>query len=217
MKVVLAALFSGALFGAGLAWSGMTNPARVIGFLDITGNWDPTLSLTNLNMVEPDDAPTEISTTPPHKQTQKKTALPPGVLSADAIAAYLDATLLEAQAQLKQINVLRFGLDDHSELTERFGNEVTQTIAARVARVLKDKIGQGDHIGCEDASRFIIASMDSSHASCTAFARRVCRGLANSQVTIAGETFNLKVSAGIVSTSRVSTSAWGWSAKASAI
>jgi uncharacterized membrane protein YedE/YeeE len=45
VKVVLAALFSGTLFGAGLAWSGMTNPARVLGFLDITGNWDPTLVL----------------------------------------------------------------------------------------------------------------------------------------------------------------------------
>lgn len=45
MKVVLGALFSGTLFGAGLAWSGMTNPARVIGFLDVTGNFDPTLVL----------------------------------------------------------------------------------------------------------------------------------------------------------------------------
>ncbi len=32
------------LFGAGLAISGMTNPAKVIGFLDVTGNWDPTLA-----------------------------------------------------------------------------------------------------------------------------------------------------------------------------
>jgi hypothetical protein len=45
MKAILAALFSGTLFGAGLAWSGMTNPARVLAFLDIAGNWDPTLVL----------------------------------------------------------------------------------------------------------------------------------------------------------------------------
>ena len=37
-------LASGALFGAGLAISGMTNPQRVIGFLDVTGDWDPTLA-----------------------------------------------------------------------------------------------------------------------------------------------------------------------------
>lgn len=36
-------LFAGGLFGAGLAISGMTDPARVIGFLDVFGNWDPAL------------------------------------------------------------------------------------------------------------------------------------------------------------------------------
>lgn len=34
---------AGLLFGAGLAVSGMTDPTRVIGFLDITGAWDPAL------------------------------------------------------------------------------------------------------------------------------------------------------------------------------
>ena len=37
------ALISGALFGLGLAVSGMANPQKVIGFLDVTGDWDPTL------------------------------------------------------------------------------------------------------------------------------------------------------------------------------
>src|SRR5437879_13237614 len=34
---------AGALFGTGLAISGMTDPARVIGFLDLFGAWDPAL------------------------------------------------------------------------------------------------------------------------------------------------------------------------------
>jgi uncharacterized membrane protein YedE/YeeE len=38
------ALFAGALFGLGLAVSGMMNPAKVIGFLDFAGGWDPTLA-----------------------------------------------------------------------------------------------------------------------------------------------------------------------------
>ncbi|MBW8294457.1 DUF6691 family protein [Sphingopyxis sp.] len=38
------ALMSGLLFGAGLAYSGMSDPARVQAFLDIAGNWDPTLA-----------------------------------------------------------------------------------------------------------------------------------------------------------------------------
>ena len=36
---------SGFLFGLGVAISGMTNPAKVVGFLDIDGNWDPSLIL----------------------------------------------------------------------------------------------------------------------------------------------------------------------------
>ncbi len=37
-------LLSGLLFGAGLVVSGMTDPARVIGFLDLFGDWDPALA-----------------------------------------------------------------------------------------------------------------------------------------------------------------------------
>ena len=37
-------LAAGVLFGAGLALGGMTDPARVRGFLDLFGNWDPTLA-----------------------------------------------------------------------------------------------------------------------------------------------------------------------------
>jgi len=44
MSIVLAAA-SGALFGVGLLISGMTQPAKVIGFLDVTGAWDPSLAL----------------------------------------------------------------------------------------------------------------------------------------------------------------------------
>ncbi len=40
----LAAALCGIVFGIGLAVSGMTNPAKVLGFLDVTGHWDPTLA-----------------------------------------------------------------------------------------------------------------------------------------------------------------------------
>ena len=43
MNYPLIFLFPGALFGFGLGFSGMTSPAKVLNFLDITGNWDPTL------------------------------------------------------------------------------------------------------------------------------------------------------------------------------
>jgi uncharacterized protein len=39
------AFLSGLIFGIGLLVSQMSNPAKVLGFLDITGNWDPSLAL----------------------------------------------------------------------------------------------------------------------------------------------------------------------------
>lgn len=42
---ILSALAAGLLFGAGLAVSGMTNPHKVLNFLDVTRHWDPSLAL----------------------------------------------------------------------------------------------------------------------------------------------------------------------------
>ena len=44
MKANLVALLSGVIFGLGLALSQMINPNKVINFLDVTGNWDPSLA-----------------------------------------------------------------------------------------------------------------------------------------------------------------------------
>ena len=43
MATILAGLVTGLVFGIGLVVSGMTQPAKVLGFLDIFGAWDPTL------------------------------------------------------------------------------------------------------------------------------------------------------------------------------
>ncbi len=44
----LISLLSGIIFGLGLSLSQMTNPNKVINFLDITGNWDPSLAFVML-------------------------------------------------------------------------------------------------------------------------------------------------------------------------
>jgi uncharacterized protein len=44
MKQAIAAFLCGLLFGAGLLVSQMSNPAKVFGFLDVTGTWDPSLA-----------------------------------------------------------------------------------------------------------------------------------------------------------------------------
>ncbi len=41
---LLTSLFAGLLFGLGMALSGMMDPARVTGFLDLAGAWDPSLA-----------------------------------------------------------------------------------------------------------------------------------------------------------------------------
>jgi hypothetical protein len=43
MAVILAAFATGLLFGAGLAVSHMMDPLYVLGFLDVAGDWNPTL------------------------------------------------------------------------------------------------------------------------------------------------------------------------------
>ena len=47
----LFSLLSGLIFGLGLTLSSMTNPAKVIGFLDITGNWDPSLMFVMIGAI----------------------------------------------------------------------------------------------------------------------------------------------------------------------
>lgn len=41
----LTALLAGLIFGLGLLLAGMANPAKVLGFLDLAGAWDPSLAL----------------------------------------------------------------------------------------------------------------------------------------------------------------------------
>ncbi|QNA88698.1 YeeE/YedE family protein [Massilia sp. Dwa41.01b] len=41
---IVAALLVGLVFGLGLIVSGMTDPSKVVGFLDLAGNWDPSLA-----------------------------------------------------------------------------------------------------------------------------------------------------------------------------
>ena len=43
MKKLLISSLTGALFGLGIAISGMANPAKVLNFFDIAGSWDPSL------------------------------------------------------------------------------------------------------------------------------------------------------------------------------
>lgn len=51
MKSLLASFVSGLVFAVGLGISGMTQPAKVVGFLDFAGNWDPSLACVMIGAI----------------------------------------------------------------------------------------------------------------------------------------------------------------------
>jgi uncharacterized membrane protein YedE/YeeE len=51
MRTGFAAFGAGVLFAFGLALSGMTQPANVVAFLDVTGAWDPRLALVMVGAI----------------------------------------------------------------------------------------------------------------------------------------------------------------------
>ncbi len=50
MKNIFALIFGG-IFSVGLMFSGMANPGKVIGFLDLFGNWDPSLAFVMMGAI----------------------------------------------------------------------------------------------------------------------------------------------------------------------
>ena len=48
---LIVSFLSGLVFGLGLIVSGMANPAKVIGFLDVAGSWDPSLAFVMIGAI----------------------------------------------------------------------------------------------------------------------------------------------------------------------
>jgi len=51
VKPLVTAFVAGAVFGVGLVVSGMTLPTKVIGFLDVAGDWDPALAFVMVGAI----------------------------------------------------------------------------------------------------------------------------------------------------------------------
>lgn len=51
LKGLATALLAGAIFGVGLAISGMTKPSKVVGFLDVFGAWDASLAFVMVGAI----------------------------------------------------------------------------------------------------------------------------------------------------------------------
>ena len=76
MKQNLIALTSGVVFGAGLIVSGMTDPTKVIGFLDVTGSWDPSLAFVMASALAVMFAAYRLADRQGHPLTDQKFHLP---------------------------------------------------------------------------------------------------------------------------------------------
>lgn len=48
---VIVSFAAGGLFSVGLAIAGMTKPSKVVGFLDVAGNWDPSLAFVMIGAI----------------------------------------------------------------------------------------------------------------------------------------------------------------------
>lgn len=68
----LSSFICGLLFGLGLLLAGMANPAKVLGFLDIAGVWDPSLALVMLGGIAVAFIAFSISKKMPHSLLQTK-------------------------------------------------------------------------------------------------------------------------------------------------
>lgn len=66
------ALICGVVFGLGLLLAGMVNPAKVLGFLDLAGSWDPSLGLVMVSAIGVALLPMQWSS----KQTRSMLGLP---------------------------------------------------------------------------------------------------------------------------------------------
>ena len=160
---------------------------EVLACVERLGDWALSISLVSAISFDEPVAP--------------KVALPPSsdLLSSAEIHDRLLLAMKSKPDTPRMVSVLKFGLDNPQELAKRFGPEIAQSIAKRIGRLLKDKIGLNESIGRITPFRCLIISPDSSAASCLAFAQRVCRGLANSKVMVGGDAVKIQVSAGIAS------------------
>ena len=73
---LLIALLAGLIFGFGLIISGMANPAKVLGFLDLFGRWDPSLALVMLGAIAAAFAPMQWIKRSGHTLRGKPVTLP---------------------------------------------------------------------------------------------------------------------------------------------
>ena len=76
MKRRFAAFVSGLVFATGLCVSGMTRPQRVLAFLDVFGNWDPSLAFVMVGAIAVASIAFRVAARPPGAIESRRSASP---------------------------------------------------------------------------------------------------------------------------------------------
>jgi two-component system cell cycle response regulator len=155
-------------------------------------NWEFATNLTDSQIM-----PVAVQVNQPLRRDENSDHWIP--LTAAELQDRIDASLVGIAMKEGMLGIICFGLDDAASLSGLYGLRALQTISKRLGKILQPKVSSVDSIGCDEHGRCIIFTPGSSQASCLAFAQRVCRGLAQSHISIGGSPLNFKVSAGIVS------------------
>ncbi|WP_153130936.1 GGDEF domain-containing response regulator [Dechloromonas hortensis] len=108
-------------------------------------------------------------------------------------------TLLSAEASLRGVGVLVFGMDGYGGLVKRFGQEMANRIETKFGQLLGGKLRAGDSIAQVAADRIVIVASETNLKLCAAFAERICKRLAAAEVSVGGRRVEMTVSVGVVS------------------
>lgn len=106
-----------------------------------------------------------------------------------------------AGAKAEHVCALVFGIDNHAQVIETFGEEVAEAIAERFASLLIAKVGQKDSIGRWRDDKLAIISHGVDLRQGVRFGHRVCKSLAAGQISIHGKKIRLTASVGVASSS----------------
>ena len=127
------------------------------------------------------------------------TVSPPPLLGAEDFLAAV-ASLPHAVESDESLCVLVFGIDRLDELTARFGADVPDLLTGRIAKLLAAKIDPRDVLGRCGEDRVAIVSHGVDLSSGGYFGRRVCKSMAQGQISIHGQKIRLTASVGVAAT-----------------
>ena len=128
------AFVAGLIFGIGLIVAGMVNPAKILGFLDITGQWDPSLALVMVGAI----AVGLVAFTLARRRTMSALGLPMRLPTASAIDARLVGGSLRVRDRVGARRVLSWPRDRRARRGLRQGSCVRCRHAYRHGRIRAD-------------------------------------------------------------------------------